>query len=183
MTELELVENCKQGKNFARRKLYEMYAPQMMGICLRYIGDKMTAQDLLHDGFIKIFSSFRSFDYRGAGSLKAWISKVFTNICFEYIRKNTHKQEFLSIEETIEPAVWPEEEDYQQIPDDTLMQFIIDLPPGYRTIFNMYTLEEMSHKEIGKALGINESTSRSQLSRAKSILATKIKDYIQQNER
>ncbi len=183
MTELELVESCKKENNSARRKLYEIYAPQMMGICLRYCGDKMTAQDLLHDGFIKVFGSFTSFDYRGPGSLKAWLSRIFANICLEYIRKNGAMQGFLSLEEISEPATWPQEEDYKQIPDDVLMHFILELPTGYRTIFNMYTMEEMSHKEIGAALGINESSSRSQLSRAKNLLAERINDYLKKNER
>jgi len=182
MNELELVEKCKKENNFARKRLYEIYSPRMMGICLRYCGDRMTAQDLLHDGFIKVFESIQSFNYRGPGSLKAWLSTIFANNCLEYIRKNSAMQGFLSIEDVTEPAAWPTEEEYITIPDDVLMNFILELPAGYRAIFNMYTLEEMSHKEIGAVLGINESSSRSQLARAKNLLAGKINDYIKSHE-
>ena len=182
MNELELVESCKKENNFARKRLYEIYAPLMMGICLRYCGDVMTAQDLLHDGFIKVFESIHSFVYRGNGSLKGWLSTVFANNCLEYLRKNSVVQGFLSIEDITEPVIWPIEEDYIKIPDDVLMNFILELPPGYRTIFNMYTLEEKSHKEIGAILGINESSSRSQLARAKNLLVGKINSYVKKHE-
>ena len=182
MNELELVENCKKENNFARKRLYEIYSPLMMGICLRYCGDFMTAQDLLHDGFIKVFESIHSFVYRGNGSLKGWLSTVFANSCLEYLRKNSVFQGFLSIDDVTEPATWPTEDDYIKIPNDVLMDFILELPAGYRAVFNMYAMEEMSHKEIGAILGINESSSRSQLARAKNLLVEKINDYIKKHE-
>lgn len=175
--EVELIERCKEGCNAARKKLYEIYSHQMLGICLRYTGDRMTAQDLLHDGFIKVFTSVSSFQYRGNGSFKAWISKLFTNLSLEFLRKQDITRE-LSLDDCQELESSPEEKDYEIISDDVLMKFITELPVGYRMVFNMYTFEEMSHKEIGEALGINESSSRSQLSRAKAILANKIKEYI-----
>jgi RNA polymerase sigma factor, sigma-70 family len=181
MTELELVDGCKKKDRTIQQILYEIYSPQMLGICLRYIGDQMTSQDILHDGFIKVFLSFDSFHYRGEGSLKAWMSRIFTNTCLEYLRKNNALKETVALDEWKE-STGPEEAEYDLISTDALMQFISELPAGYRTIFNMYVIDDFSHKEIGEKLNINESSSRSQLSRAKNILANKIKKYIKENE-
>ncbi|MDR1368502.1 MAG: sigma-70 family RNA polymerase sigma factor [Dysgonamonadaceae bacterium] len=181
MSETELINKCKSGDNIARKRLYETYSRQMMAICYRYTGDKEMSEDVLHDGFIRVFVSISSFDYRGEGSLKAWISKIFVNASLEYLRKNEHIRNSSPIEEWRDVDVDVEEE-IEQIPDRVLMEFISQLPEGYRTVFNMYTLEDMSHKEIGKILGINEASSRSQLSRAKSILVKKVQDYIRKHE-
>ncbi|MDR3060633.1 MAG: sigma-70 family RNA polymerase sigma factor [Dysgonamonadaceae bacterium] len=183
MSETELIRKCKAGDNIARRKLYETYSRQMMAICYRYTGDRMASEDILHDGFIKVFVSICSFDYRGEGSLKAWISRIFVNASLEYLRKNEPIRNSSSIEEWKEPDADVKDEEMEQIPNQVLMEFISQLPEGYRTVFNMYTLEEMSHKEIGNVLGINEASSRSQLSRAKAILVKKIQDYIKKNEK
>ncbi len=181
MNELKLVKACQNGDNTARKKLYELYSQQMMGICFRYTGDIATSQDLLHDGFIKIFESVRSFQYRGEGSLKAWISRIFTNTALEYLRKKNNGKETISLEDFHETEIAIEEKEYELIPDKILMHFISELPDGYRSVFNLFTFEELSHKEIGGILGINESSSRSQLTRAKMILAKKIKAYIKLN--
>ncbi len=182
MSETELIDKCKSGDNIARKKLYETYSRQMMSICYRYIGDKEASEDILHDGFIKVFLSIRSFDFRGDGSLKAWISRIFVNASLEYLRKNEHIRNSSPIEEWRETDTDVGEEEMEQIPDSVLMEFISQLPEGYRSVFNMYTLEDMSHKEIGSALGINEASSRSQLSRAKAILVKKVQDYIKKHE-
>lgn len=182
MNELKLVNACREGDNAARKKLYELYAHQMMGICFRYTGDTETSQDLLHDGFIKIFEAVRSFQYRGEGSLKAWMSRIFTNTALEYLRKNNMKKEIVMPDDWNEIDITDDEKEIDLVPNNILMNFISDLPVGYRTIFNLYTFEELSHKEIGETLGINEGSSRSQLSRAKTILTKKIREYIKLNE-
>jgi RNA polymerase sigma-70 factor (ECF subfamily) len=156
----------------------------MMGICYRYAGDNHTAQDLLHDGFLKIFNSIRSFNYRGEGSLRAWMSKIFTNTCLEFLRKHNKN---LAVERILEDEKYghiPQDDDdaggddyLSLVPDEALAEFIAQLPAGYRTVFNLYVIEDVSHKEIAELLGINESSSRSQLSRAKNILSEKIKKY------
>lgn len=178
MTELELIEGCRREDNSSRRKLYEIYSRQMMGICYRYTGDKSTSQDLLHDGFIKVFESVGFFRYQGEGSFRAWISRLFTNMTLDYLRKNNRWNEFIPLEEWHENNNTIIEEDhFEPVSNDVLIQFVSELPVGYRTVFNLYTFEEMSHKEIARAMGINESSSRSQLSRAKAILSEKIKKY------
>ena len=179
MNEEELVSGCKKGNNECRHHLYKNYAQQMMGICYRYTGDMQVSEDLLHDGFIKIFESIPFFQYRGCGSLKAWMSKIFTNLSLEYLRKNSSKEP-ISLEEWDE-VVSTTEEDFEAVPEGLLMHFIAELPDGYRTVFNLNTFEDMSHKEIATVLHINESSSRSQLARAKAILADKVKAYISQN--
>ena len=88
MEEIELSEQCRLGNNRARKELYEQYAGRMLGICLRYTGDRDTAQDLLHDGFIKIFDSFDKFTWRGEGSLRAWMERVMVNTALQYLRKS-----------------------------------------------------------------------------------------------
>lgn len=178
MSEFELSELCRQKNNLARKQLYELYAGQMMAICCRYISDREMARDLLHDGFLKIFNSFDKFTYRGEGSLKAWISRIMVNICLENLRKNDIMNQYVSIEDASPVMEDTKEEDIEQIPQEVLMKFINELSTGYRTVFNLYTFEEKSHKEIAALLGINEKSSASQLFRAKAVLAKKIKDYM-----
>ena len=151
----------------------------MMSICYRYTGNVQISEDLLHDGFIKIFESIRFFQYRGEGSLKAWMNKIFTNLSLEHIRKSNLKEP-LPLEE-MEETTSVTEKELETVPEETLMHFIAQLPEGYRTVFNLNTFEEMSHKEIAKTLQINESSSRSQLARARAILADKVKNYIRQH--
>ena len=175
MEELELSEQCRQGNNHARKELYEQYAGRMLGICLRYAGDRDTAQDLLHDSFIKIFDSFDKFTWRGEGSLRAWMERVVVNIALQYLRKNDVINQAASLEELPEEYEEPDASDVEAIPQKVLMQFIEELPAGYRTVFNK------SHKEIAQVLGINEKSSASQLFRAKTVLAKRVKEWIMNN--
>ncbi len=182
MTELELIEGCRREDNFFRRRLYDLYSQQMMGICFRYTGDKFLSQDLLHDGFIKVFQSVKNFNYRGEGSLKAWMSRIFVNVALDYLKKNDTLNHTVLLENGHDAEITVDEQEAKAIPDDILMRFVAELPTGYRMVFNLYTFEEMSHKEIANMLHINESSSRSQLYRAKTILAEKIKIYAKQYE-
>lgn len=178
ISEYELSEHCRQKDNRARKVLYETYAGQMLAICIRYVGDREVAQDLLHDGFLKIFGSFDKFSYRGEGSLKAWLSRIMVNLSIEYLRKNDILNQVVTLEEVPDTLIDTEENDVERIPQSVLMKFISELPTGYRTVFNLYTFEEKSHKEIALELGINEKSSASQLFRAKAVLAKKIKEYM-----
>ncbi|MDR1610026.1 MAG: sigma-70 family RNA polymerase sigma factor, partial [Candidatus Symbiothrix sp.] len=144
--EQELISGCIRGDNSIRHHLYERYARQMLGICYRYTGNREVSEDLLHDGFIRVFESIRVFRYRGNGSLKAWISKIFVNVSLEYLRANAQKA-------TVPLEDWQEtkiilDEELETIPTDVLMRFISELPTGYRTVLNLYIFEEMPHKEI-----------------------------------
>ena len=181
MNELELSERCRQGDNRTRKELYEQYAGRMLGVCLRYTGDRDTAQDLLHDGFIKIFSSFDKFTWRGEGSLRAWMERVMVNTALQYLRKSDVISQSTPLEEVPEDYEEPDASAVEMIPQAVLMRFIEELPAGYRTVFNLYTFEEKSHKEIAQLLGINEKSSASQLFRAKSVLAKRVKEWIMNN--
>ena len=176
MNETELVKRCGKGDNLARKQLYERDAGQLMAICVRYIGDRETAQDVLHDGFLNIFRSFDKFTYKGEGSLKAWLARVMVNEALGYLRKKSSANQEVVVEE-LPDVVDGDDDTMEQIPQSVLMQFIKELPEGYRTVFNLYVFEEKGHKEIAQMLGITEHTSSSQLYRAKSLLIKKINDY------
>lgn len=184
MEEQSLSNLCKKGEAKARKILYEVYAGYLLGICIRYVGDRGIAEDLLHDAFLKIFASFDKFTWRGNGSLKAWLSRIVVNTAIEYLRKG--KSDLLSgnslLPEEVQAYEQPEANAAARVPESVILQFIAELPPGYRTVFNLFVLEERSHKEIATLLGIHEKSSSSQLLRAKSVLAKRINEYIKENE-
>ena len=138
---------------------------------------------LLKYGFIKIYGSFDKFTWRGEGSLRAWIERIMVNTALQHLRKNDVMSLAVNIDDVNESfdAEEPDVEDVERIPNTVLMRFISELPEGYRTVFNLYTFEEKSHKEIAQLLSINEKSSASQLFRAKQSLAKKIKLYLENN--
>lgn len=160
------------------KALYDRYAGFLTAVCSRYIENKEDVKDLMQDSFIRIFSSIRSFEYRGEGSLKAWMSRIVINNTLKYIRDNIQKG-MISIDEDI-PDV-PDEEipEISEIPPSVIQEMIRRLPEGYRTVFNLFVFEGKSHKEIAMLLGIKENSSASQLHRAKALLAGWIREYRQ----
>ena len=185
LTEQELVEGCKRGDDIARRQLYERYAGKMLAICMRYLGNREEAEDLLHDGYIKLFGSFDKFEWQGGGTLPAWMGRVFANLALQHLRKVDVMNQTVELENTSElredvdrPDTGP---DIETIPKKVLMQFIEELPVGYRTVFNMYVFEGKNHIEIGKVLGINNKSSASQLVRARAILKEKVNEWRRKN--
>ena len=157
------------------RTVYSTYIRYLAAICSRYIVNDEDVKDVLQDSFLKIFSGIASFEYRGRGSLKGWITKITVNETLKFLQKN-NRFEFVEISEQ-EHDKPDEEPDVDALPSSVLFNLIRELPDGYRTIFNLYVIENKSHKEIAKLLDIKESTSASQLHRAKSLLATKIRQY------
>ena len=185
LTEQELVEGCKRGDDVARRQLYERYAGKMMAICMRYMGSREEAEDLLHDGYIKLYGSFDKFEWQGEGTLPAWMARVMANMALQRLRKNDVMSQTVELENTAElredidrPDTDP---DIDVIPKKVLMQFVEELPPGYRTVFNMYVFEGKNHIEIGKVLGINNKSSASQLVRARAILKQRVNEWRKNN--
>ena len=178
ISEEELVLRCKQKDMQARRLLYERYGGALLAICLRYTGDKEVAEDILHDGFLRIFESIsQQFTYQGEGSLKVWLSRVMVNEALGYLRKrNAQVQQEVLLDE-IPDMPDADEDDFNGIPPSVLMQMVKELPEGYRTVFNLYVFEDKSHKEIASMLGITEHTSSSQFYRAKNLLIKKINNY------
>lgn len=158
----------------AMRLLYDRYAEYLSAVCSRYIPDENDRKDVLQECFIKIFMSISAFEYRGEGSLKAWMAKIVVHESLRFLKKNA-VYNFIEYGETVPDTA--EEPEVEGVPDDVINKMILSLPPGYRMVFNLYVFENKSHKEIGKILNIGESSSASQFSRAKALLVKRIKEY------
>lgn len=182
MEDRQLIAACKKKDTNAQRELYETYAPRMFGLCMKYCKDYDAAQDMLHDGFIKVFTQIKK--YSGRGSFEGWMHRVFVNTILAKFREE--KNNYLMISDIDDSQIETEDENLERLFNDditeaTLLSMIQKLPPGYRTVFSLYVFEDMSHKEIAKQLGIKENASRSQYSRAKSYLKDKINEYLANN--
>lgn len=178
--EQDIAERFRRGDSQAGKLLYETYASWLLGVCLRYVGDRDTAKDLLHDGFIQILTHNRQFSWKGEGSLKAWLFKVQQNVILQHLRTQEKMDETLSLDE-VQMTDIPEPETTRDIPHRVLMQLISELPSGYRTVFNMFVIDGHSHKEISQLLGIKEKTSASQLVHAKQLLVARINAWRKEN--
>ena len=172
-SEQGLLEEISKGNRLAMRQLYERYSGYAMAVGLRYIPNRDAVQDVLQDSFVKVFTSIDRFEYRGEGSLKAWVMRIVANESLNYLRINNRLR---MTDELPEVAEEPEV-DSTNLPMPVMMQMIQQLPDGYRTVFNQFVFEQKSHKEIAAELGIKESTSASQYFRAKNMLAKMIKEY------
>ena len=164
------------GDNTATEWIYRKHVRYLSALCSRYITEDEDIKDVLQESFIKIFTSLDSFEYRGEGSLKAWMAKITLNETLKFVRNNSR----LPIDSTDDKDMNITDGDSMEtedIPTDVLHQFIRELPDGYRTVFNLYVIDDKGHKEIAQLLGIKENTSASQLHKAKSMLAQKIKHY------
>lgn len=181
MEEQELAERCKRGDRTAYAELYRRYGGRLFGICLRYVGNRDTAEDILHDGFLKIYGSFDKFTWMGKGSLQAWTDRVMVNTALQFLRRNDVMYQSTPLENVPEAYEQPDADLIDTIPSDVLMRFIRELPTGYRTVLNLYVFEGKSHKEIAALLGINERSSASQLTRAKASLALKVRNWLNEH--
>lgn len=164
------------GDNTAIEWIYRKHVRYLSALCSRYITEDEDIKDVLQESFIKIFTSLDSFKYRGEGSLKAWITKITLNETLKFVRNNS-RLPIDSIDDKDINIADGDSMETEDIPTDVLHQFIRELPDGYRTVFNLYVIDDKSHKEIAQLLGIKENTSASQLHKAKSMLAQKIKHY------
>ncbi|HEX5026530.1 MAG TPA: sigma-70 family RNA polymerase sigma factor [Agriterribacter sp.] len=164
-----LVKDCLKGQATAQRQLYDLFAEQMLGICYRYTKSLADAEDVLQEGFVKVFKYLHQ--YRSDGELGGWIRRIMVNTAINYLKKNSKYQYDLSF---TDPALHPVSEDSPQVYLQTkeLANLVRQLPTGYQTVFNMHAVEGYSHVEIGEILGINEGTSRSQYMRARNLLIT-----------
>src|SRR5687768_3674483 len=172
----KLVKDCIREIPAAQRRLYDHFAETMLGICYRYTKSMADAEDVLQDGFVKVFTSLHQ--YKGEGELGGWIRRIMVTTALNFLKKNSRYQSELLYPNEHLHAV---KNDHPEVLLDTkeLAGLIRQLPPGYQTIFNLHAVEGFTHVEIGKLLGIQESTSRSQYARARSLLI----QWIEQRER
>lgn len=171
ISEQHLIELCIKGDRSAQKAVYDSLAAKMFSVCIRYVGQRDVAEDLLQEGFITLFSKIES--YKGDGSFEGWARKIFTNTSLMYLRK----KDALKMSDDIENARNLASEYTTQIQNigyRELMELVMSLPVGFRTVFNLYVLDGYSHKEIAEMLGITETTSRTQLSRARTWLQNRI---------
>lgn len=167
MTEENLIKECASGNVLAQKAFYEKFAGKMMGVCLRYARNSDEAEDVLQDAFIKIFNKIP--EYVKKGSLEGWVRRIVVNTALDSYRKNKKHQKDIeagSVDYLLEQKSFIVEELNAQ----DLLIIINNLPDGYRMVFNLFAIEGYSHKEIAERLGITESTSKSQYSRAKKVL-------------
>ncbi len=174
ISDSDLIRGCMESDRRMQEELYRRFSPRMYAVCLRYAGNAEEAEDILQEGFIKVFKKLDSF--RNEGSFEGWIRRIFVNTAIEHFRR---KKYLLPVTEKEENSI---EGKYISVLDELgakdIMALVQELSPGYRTVFNMYVVEGYTHKEIADQLGISEGTSKSQLSRAKVILQDMVRTHI-----
>jgi len=166
ITESDLIRGSINGDRRMQELLYKTFSAKMYGVCLRYAGNAEDAQDILQEGFIKVFRNLDRF--RAEGSFEGWIRRIFVNTAIEHYRRTVNMYPVSeSQENNVEDKDWSA---FDKLAVKDLMKLIQELSPGYRAVFNLYVVEGYTHKDIAAMMGISEGTSKSQLARAKAIL-------------
>jgi RNA polymerase sigma-70 factor (ECF subfamily) len=167
MTEEAILQGCLQNNAQSQRELYTRYSPKMLAVCYRFAHNREDAEDMLQEGFIKVFSQIHTF--RNQGAFEGWIRKIVVHTCINHLKKNKRFNE--SVDIIYASSIQVREESVPSIVQTKqIVECIRILPMGYRTVLNLYAIEGYSHKEISEMLDIEESTSRSQYTRAKQML-------------
>jgi RNA polymerase sigma-70 factor (ECF subfamily) len=180
----QIIKGCRQYNKFAQKMLYKQFAPQMHGLCFRYLGDEEITKDIVQEGFIKVFSNIKMF--KGKGSFEGWMKRIFVNTAISYIRKNKKNQKHYSFDEVNEVNFnglngqsvddleifneQDEESALENLTEEELLSALKKVPEAFRTVFNLYCIENIRHDEIAKMLKISVATSRTRLSRARGYL-------------
>ena len=167
-TEYELAQAIKRGDKKAQTIFFDSYSGLMLAICLRYMGDKMLAEDVMLQGFMKVFDKIDQFNFKG--SFEGWVKRIIINEALMKLRSQKNYE--IDLDEAPPIAGSPEG---HSLEEEDLLRMVEQLPKGYRTVFNLYALEGYSHAEIAQELGISEGTSKSQLSRARAMLQDQLK--------
>jgi RNA polymerase sigma-70 factor (ECF subfamily) len=168
-----IINGCRDRNPLAQKELYETFKSKMFGICLRYAGNYQDAQDILQDGFLKVFEKIDQFGFKGA--FEGWIRRIMVNTALERFRTNYR---VININDNLKEIDHEYTGEFtSDIDARELIRFIQELSPKYRMVFNLYAIEGYSHKEIGEMLGITEGTSKSNLSRARDILQEKVNRF------
>ncbi len=168
--ETQLITLCKQGDRYACKQLFETYSGKMMALCFRFARDRNEAEDIMQEGFVRVFTKLHL--YSGTGSFESWMKRVIVNTAIKYRQKHIVKHNYIELDNL--KFMDNSEDIIDQLSKEEILKLIQTLPDGYRTVFNLYVMEGYSHKDIGKALGIEEGTSRSQLAKARNLLKKKL---------
>ena len=169
MDDATLINDCVKGNAKAQKMLFDKFAPKMMTVCLRYSSDSMDAEDVLQDGFVKVFNKI--VDFKMDGSLEGWIRRIMVNTALDAIRKNKKYAMDANIDD-VGYKISNSESASDNMEAEDLMKLVNSMPDGYKLVFNLFAIEGYSHKEIGELMNISENTSKSQYSRARSYLRT-----------
>lgn len=170
LKEKDLILGCIREDQTCQKLLFEQFAPKMFTVCRRYARHHMEAEDMLQDGFVKVFDNLKQF--QGKGSFEGWVRRIMVNTALKYYRKSSFQKEQIGFEDYQVGTVAPEA--LSSLGEEEIMALIANLPDGYRVVFNLYVLEGYSHQEIAKELNIAESTSRSQLVKARKMLQSRV---------
>ncbi len=174
MDEHQLVKDCLKGKPEAQRRLYEHFAQNMLGVCYRYTKSIKDAEDVLQDGFVKVFLSISQFKFEG--ELGAWIRRIMVNTALNFLKRNRrYREEMYFGEQPLHPVT--DDNPVIELEAKELASLIRQLPPGYQTIFNLHAVEGYTHVEIGEMLGISDGTSRSQYARGRALLISWLENH------
>ncbi len=168
----DLIEGCKSGRQKAQSELYQMFAPKLFGVCIRYSRDMSEAEDILHEAFMKIFNRIRQ--YNGKGSLEGWLTRIVVNLALDKYKKRYRLHTVEDI--TVYDYKNIDESAYSTMDHAQILELVQQLPPRYKVVFNLYAIDGYSHREIAEMLGVSESTSKSNLSRARKVLQEKLFD-------
>jgi len=166
MSEDLLIAGCLQGNPISQRELYNRYSPKMLAVCYRFAASREDAEDMLQEGFIKVFTQMHTFQNKGA--FEGWIRRIVVHTCINLLKRNKKFNESVDLDYALQAQVKDNIPSLMQAKQ--VVESIRLLPIGYRTVLNLYAIEGYSHKEIGEILEIGESTSRSQYTRAKALL-------------
>ena len=172
-SETDLIQGCINGDRQMQNILYQLFSPKMYGVCLRYAGNENDANDILQEGFIKVFKNLEKF--RSEGSFEGWVRRIFVNTAIEHYRKKVKLYNVSEAQENI--VVDPGLNALDNLATKDILKLVDELSPGYKTVFNMHVIEGYSHKEIADLLGITEGTSKSQLARAKGVLKKSLEGF------
>ena len=182
LTEDQLIQGILKNKPGAAGVLYDRYAPVLLGLCMRYCGNREDAEDVMHDGLIQILRHLHSFKARHHGAFEGWMKRIMINTSLNFLRIKKSR-DFIRQDE-IHLSNQPDaHDDTTALPGidlsrEELLSMIASLPEGYRAVFNMYVFDDYSHKEIAEILGCSENTSKSQLSKARALLRKKIEEVV-----
>lgn len=163
----ELIAEAKQGSAAAQKCVFDLFAEKMAIVCRRYVKSPQDAEELMLDGFYKFFKSLPSFSFQSEAAFYVWLKRIMVNECLMFLRKKTA---FTIVSESSAEEIPLQEDLLDKISAVEIVQLIIQLPVGYRTVFNLYSIEGFTHKDIAGMLDISEGTSKSQLSKARSLL-------------